>query len=229
MDFLLDDKRSDENFKKILHEIPKFKNGEVVRQMKQLGVEFKCNYGVSLPTLREMSARYGKDHVLALKLWNKQWRETIILATMLDESEKVTEEQVDYWLKSANSMEVAGCMCQYMMVDLPFSYAKAFEWCRGKKFIVKYAGIILTGRLSLVDKDAIDDMFEPFFEMLIPLAKDPNLHRPLFDTLEKMSRRSAELRSLVIYHCKGIGSSTTNSDCIIFMNEVLEFLSLRDC
>ncbi|MFV0483830.1 MAG: DNA alkylation repair protein [Bacteroidales bacterium] len=225
MEFILDTKHSEDAFKQILKDIPKYKNGEVVRQMQDLGVEFKHNYGVSLPTLKKMSAQYPKDHILALKLWNKQWRETMILATMLDDSTKVTEEQVDYWIKSANSIELAGCMCQYLMVDLPFSYAKAFEWCRGKKFIVKYAGVVLIGRLALVDKEAIDDMFEPFFEMLIPLAKDSNLYRPLFDSLEKLSRRSQYLQGLVIYHCKGIGDSTTNENCIKLMRELISFLS----
>lgn len=224
----MDNQQSEKDFRQILKEIPQFKNGELVRQMQELGVEFKHNYGVSLPALKKISESYIRDHVLALKLWNKQWRETMILATMLDEREKVTEEQVDYWLRSANSVELAGCMCQYLLPDLPFSYAKAFEWCRGKKFIVKYAGVMLVGRLALVDKDAIDDMFEPFFEMLIPLAKDTNMHRPLFDALTKMARRSKELRNTVIYHCEGIGSSTTNEDCIAFMGEVLDFLFSHD-
>jgi hypothetical protein len=31
------------------------------------------------------------------------------------------------------------------------------------------------GRLALVEKSEIDEMFEPFFDVLSPLAKDPNL------------------------------------------------------
>ena len=43
-------------------------NGAVADAMFYYGTRYGLNYGVSLPTVREMAAEAGKDHELALYL-----------------------------------------------------------------------------------------------------------------------------------------------------------------
>uniref|UniRef100_UPI003217C2CA hypothetical protein n=1 Tax=uncultured Draconibacterium sp. TaxID=1573823 RepID=UPI003217C2CA len=198
MDFILDNKETEEKFQELLKVIKLRKSGEVSDAMNQQGITYKLNWGVSLLDLREIARNYGQDHLMALKLWNKQWRETMILATMLDDPAEVTEEQMDFWTKSCENTEIAEQASGNLWVKSKFAFIKALEWCRGKKHLVRFSGVHLIGRLAITDKQAIDEMFEPFFEELPTLAKDAKLYTPLYRTVIAMGSRSVQLNKQCI-------------------------------
>lgn len=193
MDFILDNKDSEKNYQLILSKIKLLRNGDIADAMKRTGIEYKMNWGVYLVILRQMAKEFEPDHILALKLWNKQWRETSILATLLDESDKVTEEQMDFWTKTFENTEIAEQASSNLWVKSKFAFVKALEWCRGKKHLVRFTGIHLVGRLAITDKQAIDEMFESFFEEFITLAKDAKLYTVLYRTLIALGTRSKYL------------------------------------
>jgi hypothetical protein len=194
MDILIDDPAVEKQFREILAKIRLLKNGETVAQMKAHGLVYKINWGASVISLRELAKSYEKDHLLALKLWNKQWRESMIMATLLDKPEKVTEEQLDFWAKSFATTEIAEQAVANLFVHSKFAYVKAMEWCRGKKHVVKHTGLHLMGRLAMADKKAIDEMFEPFFEVIFPLIKDPALGQIFYRSMLIMANRSEFLK-----------------------------------
>ncbi len=193
MNFILDNKDSEKNFQLALSKIKLLKNGDIADAMKRTGIEYKMNWGVSLVILRQMAREFEPDHILALKLWNKQWRETSILATLLDEPDKVNEEQMDYWTKTFENGEIAELASTHLWVKSKFAFVKALEWCRGKKHLVRFTGIHLVGRLAITDKQAIDEMFESFFEEFMTLAKDAKLYTVLYRTLIALGTRSKYL------------------------------------
>ncbi len=198
MDFIIDDPRIEQEFRQILIKIRQAKNGETVDLMKQHGLSYKINWGASIISLREIAKQYEPNHLLALKLWNKQWRETMILAAMLDNPKEVTEEQMDYWTKSIESTEIAEALNTYLWVKTRFAFIKSLEWCRGKKHLVRYAGIHLMGKLALIEKSAMDEFFEPFFDVLSPLTKDANLRQVLYRSIILLGMKSKEMNSKAI-------------------------------
>jgi hypothetical protein len=204
MDILLDDPAREQEFRQILTRIRLSKSGETVDLMKQHGLNYKMNWGASLIQLRSIASQYQPNHVLALKLWNKQWRETMILAALLDVPESVTEEQMDYWTKSLESAEIAEMLSTYLWSKTKFAFIKALEWCRGKKHLVRFTGLHLMGRLAMTQKLEMDEFFEPFFEVLTPLAKDPQLRQVFY-------------RSFILLGSK---SETMNKRAILFAEEL---------
>ncbi len=212
MDFIIDDPIREQEFRQILNRIRLSKNGETVDLMKQHGLNYKVNWGASIISLRDIARQHEPNHLLALKLWNKQWRETMILAAMLDVPSEVTEEQMDYWTKSLETTEIAETLNTYLWVRTKFAFVKALEWCRGKKHLVRYAGLHLMGRLAISEKQELDELFEPFFDVLSPLAKDPNLKQVFY-------------RSYVLL---GMKSKSMNETAIVFA-ESLKALDSDDC
>ncbi|WP_346855249.1 hypothetical protein [uncultured Draconibacterium sp.] len=198
MDFILDNEEVEQKFQQILKVIKLRKNGEVSDAMKQQGILYKLNWGVSILDLREIAKSYEPDHLLALKLWNKQWRETMILATLLDDVKELTEEQMDFWAKSFENSEIAEQASTNLWVKSKFAFVKALEWCRGKKHLVRFSGVHLMGRLAITEKLAIDEMFEPFFDELPTLAKDAKLYTPLHRAIIAMGTRSKFLHEQCI-------------------------------
>lgn len=206
-DYLIDDPEIENDFQDILHKIKLMQNGIVAESMKKRGVEYKTNWGVSVVDLRHLSLSYKKNHLLSLKLWNKQWRETMILATMLEEPEKLNEKQMGYWVRSINNIEMAEQIVMNLLTDMPSAFEKATEFCLGKKRIVKIIGLLLMGRLAMVDKTTADENFENFFEVLPPLTKDPALTQNIFRTLIHIGMRSVNLKKITILFAKTLLTS----------------------
>ncbi|MFA5326628.1 MAG: DNA alkylation repair protein [Prolixibacteraceae bacterium] len=204
MELIIDDPQREMEFRQILTKIRLAKNGETAEQMKQHGLNYKLNWGASIVSLREMARQYEPNHLLALKLWNKQWRETMILAAMLDVPKEVTEEQMDYWTKSLETTEIAETLNTFLWVKTRFAFVKSLEWCRGKKHLVRFTGLHLMGRLALIEKSAMDEFFEPFFDVLSPLAKDQNLSQVFY-------------RSVIML---GMKSKPMNEKAVLFAEEI---------
>jgi hypothetical protein len=193
MEFLFDNSETEKIFRQIICSIPPMQNGITASSMEKRGIHYEKNWGASLVDLKSYSKTIEKNHLLALKLWNKQWRETMILATLLDEPLEVSEEQMDFWVKTAENTDIIEQMVTNLFTRTPFAFSKALEWCRGKKFLIKYAGLLMMGRLALTSEKDIDEMFELFFDVLQPLAKDPSLHTIFYRSYCQLARRSSLL------------------------------------
>ena len=224
---MLDDPEIEKIYIGILRRVQKFKNGDVAASMREKGILYKVNLGVSVLDMREISREYSANHLLALKLWNKNWRETRILATMLDEPDLVTEEQMDFWTKSFDNTEIAEHTVANLWVKTRYAFIKALEWCRGKKHIVRFTGLQLIGRLAMVDKSAIDEMFEPFFEELAPLAKDPKLNIVFYRSFNLLGSRSKHLNTMAVEFAKKLKSGES-ANAKKLAGSILEELTSED-
>jgi len=204
MDFIIDDPQREQEFRQILAKIRAAKSGETVDLMKQSGLTYKVNWGASIISLREIAKQYNPNHLLALKLWNKQWRETMILAAMLDNPKEVTEEQMDYWTKSLETAEMAEVLSAHLWSKTKFAFVKSLEWCRGKKHLVRFTGLHLMGRLAITEKSAMDELFEPFFDVLSPLAKDPELQQVFYRSYILLGQKSKAMNETAILFAESL-------------------------
>ncbi len=204
MELLLDDPGTEKLFKEILTKIRLRKNGETVAQMKRMGLTYKISWGVSVIHLRELAKNYERNHLLALKLWNKGWRESMMLATMLEEPNELSEAQMDYWTKSCETGEMVEQLTTNLLVYTKYAFVKALEYCCGKKHLVRYAGLLMVGRLAMVDKKAINEMFEPFLTVMIPLSKDQQLAEIFYRTMVLMAGRNKDLRATCAEFAQGL-------------------------
>ena len=75
--------------------------------MARYGIRVECAFGVKQPELRALAKRIGRDHRLAGELWSAGWRETRLLAAMIDEPQRVTRTQMDRWAGDFDSWDGA--------------------------------------------------------------------------------------------------------------------------
>jgi len=204
MEFLLDNSETEKVFRQIIRSISSIQNGVTAESMEQRGIKYEKNWGASLIDLKGYTEKVEKNHLLALKLWNKHWRETMIMATMLDVPGEVTEEQMNFWVRTAENTEIIEQMVTNLFTQTPFAFSMSLEWCRGKKFLVKYAGLLMMGRLALTSENDIDEMFELFFEVLTPLAKDPALNTIFYRSYCQLSRRSQQVHEICVDFAKSL-------------------------
>lgn len=198
MEYLLDDPVSERVYQEILRKVRPLQNGGVADSMSQRGVVYKLNLGASVISLQQLAGGYQPNHLLALKLWNKQWRETMILATLLEKPDEVTENQMDFWVKQIQHIEIAEQVAMNLFSRTPFAYEKAVEYCLGKKTLSKITGLLMMGRLALTDRSTGNDRFETFLELFPPLAKDAQLSLVFRRVFVQIAVRNLELYEIAL-------------------------------
>ncbi len=153
-------------YEEILKRLDSLANPENVAGMARFGINPKGTLGISLYTLRPMAKEIGKDHKLALQLWKSDIHEARILAGMVGEPDKVTEKQMESWVKDIDSWDICDQVCSNLFDKTPFTYDKAVEWSSREEEFVKRSGFVLMATLSVHDKKAPDSLFESFFPII---------------------------------------------------------------
>ncbi len=143
-----------------------------VAGMAKFGINSKNTLGVSIPFLRKTAKEIGKDHSLAMQLWDSRIHEACILAALVEKPGMVTEKQIESWVKDFNSWDVCDQVCSNLFDKTPFAYTKAIEWSGSDREFVKRAGYVLMACLAVHDKKAEDKKFMKFFPLIVKGATD---------------------------------------------------------
>lgn len=152
-----------EKVEEIIKKLKKLSNSKSVEGMARFGIRPDRALGISIPKLRKMAKEIGKNHKLALQLWESKIHEARILAGLIDEVDKVTTKQMDFWIKGFDSWDVCDMVCANLFDKTPFAFKKAVEWTKRKEEFEKRAGFALMACLAWHDKEANDNKFIKFF------------------------------------------------------------------
>ena len=82
-------------------------NGAVADAMYYYGANYGLNYGVSLPTVRQIAKDTEQDHDLALYLYKQQVRELRLAALHIAQAEAITMEELPTWAEGVINSEIA--------------------------------------------------------------------------------------------------------------------------
>ena len=74
------------DFNQIIHEFEELSDVDFAENMKRFGISYVKSYGLRLPQIRKIAKQCGKNHELALKLWDWGYHETYLLATLVEET-----------------------------------------------------------------------------------------------------------------------------------------------
>ncbi len=140
--------------------------------MARYGIAMDGRLGVRVPELRKMAKQLGKDHSLALDLWRTGIAEARILASMVDEPQQVTEQQMDEWVGAFDSWDVCDHVCMNLFVKTPLAWCKVREWSQRGEEYVKRAAYTLLACLSWYDKQAPDEAFVEYIPVIKAGASD---------------------------------------------------------
>jgi len=197
----------------VLQKLEKMSNPKAVESMARYGITPKRAYGISIPDLRKLAREIGKNHLLAQELWDIDTRETRILATMISEPEKVTEEQMENWVKDFDYWEICDQCCANLFTKTRFAYRKAVEWSSRDEEFVKRAGFVLMARLALADKKASDEIFEEFLLIIKREATDERhyVKKAVNWALRQIGKRNIYLNKKAIEVAKEIGRMDSKS------------------
>jgi 3-methyladenine DNA glycosylase AlkD len=140
--------------------------------MARFGMTIEQRLGVSVPDMRAIAKEVGRGHELALELWKTGIAEAKIVAAMIDEPQKLTEEQMEDWVKGIDSWDVCDQVCQNLFEKTPLAWQKIIDWSEREQEFVKRTAFSLMACLAWHDKKAKDERFIELLPVIIKNARD---------------------------------------------------------
>jgi 3-methyladenine DNA glycosylase AlkD len=134
--------------------------------MSRYGIVVESRLGVSVPDIRNMARKLGKDHQLAIELWKTGIQEARILAAMIEEPKKLSEKQMENWVKDINSWDVCDQVCMNLFEKTPLTWKKILHWSEREEEFVKRTAFALIACLAWHDKNAEDKKFMKLFPII---------------------------------------------------------------
>jgi 3-methyladenine DNA glycosylase AlkD len=116
-------------------------------------------FGVTVGTLKQMSKRIGRDHRLALALWETGWYEARMLAAFIDDPAQVSVSQMERWCRDFDSWAICDTVCFHLFDRTPEAWEMVGRWAQRRDEFGKRAAFALLWSLAAHDKEAAESKF----------------------------------------------------------------------
>ena len=186
--------------REILEEIKANGNEHNRAGMARFGINVNNAYGVPVTWLRELAKRIGKDHEIALALWDSEVHEARILASIVDEPMKVTLSQMDRWVRDFDSWDVCDQCCNNLFGRTSFAREVIGPWCEREEEFVRRAGFVMIAVLSVKDKRATCDSFRAYLDLIERHSQDErnNVKKSVNWALRQIGKRDLDCHALAL-------------------------------
>jgi len=190
----------------VLDKLQKKARPDQLEGMAKYGIEVERRLGVSVPDMRKLAKDIGKDHRLALELWKTGVAEAKIVAAMVGDPDKLTEEQMEDWVKGINSWDVCDQICMNLFEKNQLAWKKIVDWSEREEEFVKRTAFSLIACLAWHDKKASDEKFIELLPVIIRGATDERnfVKKAVNWALRNIGKRNINLNEVAINTAKEI-------------------------
>lgn len=180
-----------------------------VAGMARYGIRSPRAFGVSMATMAPLVKRLGRDHALALALWESGWHEARILAAFVDDPALVTRRQMNRWAGEFDNWAVCDSTCFHLFDRSPLAWEKARAWAASPREFVKRAGFALMASLAAHHRTAPDERFLELLPLIEEGARDGRnfVSKAVNWALRQIGKRNLALRPAAVSTAKRLASS----------------------
>jgi 3-methyladenine DNA glycosylase AlkD len=168
--------------------------------MARYGIVAPKAFGVSVADIRALARTLGRDHDLAIALWDSGWYEARMLTAFVAEPARVTPAQMDRWAKDFDNWAIADTLCFHLFDRTPHAWRKVEQWSTRREEFVKRAAFALLASLSLHDKHSPDEPFRKSLALIEARAADDRnfVKKAVSWALRGVGRRSPALNTAAV-------------------------------
>ncbi len=173
-------------------------NGVASQSMRQKGVDYKINWGVSLPDLQKMAQQYGKNHDLAVALWQENIRECKILATLIMPPEEMDEKLAENWIGEINSQDLAEMACFNLFQHLQHAADLSYKWMNSDREIEQMCGYLILTRLLMKGENPHGSRIDEFMDEVALALNSENMgvRHAALNCVNKFAELSEDFRNM---------------------------------
>lgn len=183
-------------------------NGVTAQSLRNKGVNYHLNWGVSLQHLQEMTAEIKAEshtpaelHELSILLWKENIRECKILATMLMPAEEFPADLAMLWVEQTPTQEIAELAAMNLYQHLPYAKDMALQLIAQPYEMAQLQGYCIMARLlstKMVLNDSelnefIDQAQSTFKSGISPQTSSIALRHSILNAIQKLSQHTPHL------------------------------------
>lgn len=174
-------------------------NGVVSSSMRERGVAYKLNFGVSLAQIKGIAANYEPNDCLAEKLWDEDVRELKILATLLYPTHKLNEETANRWMKQIPNQEIREQVCLNLFSRSDYSDRLVQNWASSEVGEERNTAYWLLARLLLQKNAKVLTDVDVYAHIFVDLkSNDTFLRNSALQALKNLGRTSRLVANNII-------------------------------
>jgi 3-methyladenine DNA glycosylase AlkD len=168
--------------------------------MARFGINPEGRLGLSVPAMRTIAKTLGREHALALALWDTGVPDARIVAAMVAEPQRLTARQMDAWASGFNSWDVCDQVCANVFSASPLAWDKVEQWAGRDEEFVRRAAFALLAALVVHDKQASDARFVDALTLIETAAGDERnyVKKAVNWALRCIGKRNAALNAAAI-------------------------------
>ena len=196
-------------YDQVIKKLKSLSNPKNVEGMARFGIRPKSKIlGISIWELRKLKKEIGTNHNLAQKLWGSGIHEARILASFIDDPQKVTEKQLDGWVKDFDSWDIVDQVSE-LIAHTPHVVKKIHEWSKHEEEFIKRTAFSLIAELAWWDKKMTDKDFDQFFPIIKMAATDERnfVKKAVNWALRNIGKRNRVLNKKAINVAKELAES----------------------
>jgi 3-methyladenine DNA glycosylase AlkD len=184
-------------------------------------------FGVSTPDIRNLAKKLGRNHELAIALWETGLHDARCLACFVDDPAEVTPAQMDRWAKDFDNWAVCDAACFHLFDRTPHAFRKVKQWSTRKEEFVKRAAFALLASIALHDKKAGDEPFIESLELIERAATDPRnfVKKAVNWALRGIGKRNLNLHPLAVELSQKLAESGVSAARWVGMDALRELTS----
>ena len=203
------------NYDQIISKLTSLKSTKNVKGMARFGITPKSEIlGISIWELRKIAKEIKKSsfvetsedlHTIAKKLWGSRIHEARILASFVEDPSRVTEKQLDKWVKDFDSWDIVDQVSE-LIAHTPFVIKKIYEWSVREEEFVKRTAFSLIAELAWWEKKMTDADFVKFFPLIKKASSDERnfVRKAVNWSLRNIGKRNKKLNKEAIKLAKEI-------------------------
>lgn len=173
-------------------------NGIVSTSMRQWGLDYKVNFGLTIQQIKDIASRLEPAADLSETLWKESTRELKIMATMLYPIDKFSKDTADKWVTEIPNQEIREQLCFNLLQELPYAEKMANLWANNEAAEVRATGYWLITRLFTVKKITETDIRSFSFIWKDITADNITLRNASLLALKRIGRQSEEMANQII-------------------------------
>lgn len=140
--------------------------------MRRFGISGGRVLGISVADLRQYAGTLGRDHELAVSLWNTGIHEARILASMTADPAQADDTLLESWVVDLDSWDVCDQVCKNFFAHCSGTPERAGRWCGRDEEFVRRAGFVLICEMAIHHKQMPDEAFLPYLDLIRRYAAD---------------------------------------------------------
>jgi 3-methyladenine DNA glycosylase AlkD len=169
------------------------------------------SFGIGLTKLRAIAKQVGRDHDLALRLWNERNHDAKVIGLLIDDPKHLTRDQVEEQVEGAGPGMLSHVLssCDATLPKSPIAFEIAKDWMASQDPVRRSCGYGLVYELAKDKKDR--RLTDEFFlgcvaTIATTIAKEENSVRVgMGGALMSIGKRNKKLNAAAIEVATAIG------------------------